>query len=101
MISGSLTLKSLSASLEAIRYLVKPDEVVEIMCHPGGVASEQTEDLAKALAEDLAEDLAKHEKADCIKPSFSAFYTSPWRELEKKLLFSPELKSLLAEAATW
>lgn len=73
--SGHLTLPRLQASLDAIRQVAGPEDSVEIMVHPGG--------------------LAPGEKASQLKEAYRGFYTSPAREVEKTLLLSPELRQIM------
>ncbi len=73
--SGSLTLPRLRASLEAINRTATPDDCVEIMVHPGG--------------------LAPGEEAPHLKSAYRNFYLSEGRNTERALLLSPELRELL------
>ncbi|MDR0828268.1 MAG: ChbG/HpnK family deacetylase [Desulfovibrio sp.] len=74
---GDLNLPRLRASLQAIKRRVRDEDVVEVMCHPGGYRADE-EDANSPLA-------------------FPARYLSPKRSQEKEMLLSPDLPLLLAE----
>lgn len=76
--SGHLTLPRLQASLDAVRRVAKPEDIVEIMVHPGG--------------------LAPGEKAPHLKEAYRGFYTSSARGIEKTLLLSPELGQIMGDS---
>lgn len=78
--SGHLTLPRLQASLDAVRRVAGPEDSVEIMVHPGG--------------------LAPGEKAPQLKNAYRGFYTSPAREVEKALLLSPEFGQIMGDSLT-
>ena len=78
--SGQMTLPRLQASLEAVRHVAGPEDIVEIMVHPGG--------------------LAPGENAPHLKNAYRGVYSSAARDVEKKLLLSPELALLAADACT-
>lgn len=83
---GSLTADRAAASLAAIANKRQPAQLVEIMCHPGGISHINS--------------AANKGENDAAQVRHNSFYTSPARKVEKSMLLDTSLSQVLARYGT-
>ena len=87
---GNLTAARAAASLTAIQHCHQTSPLVEIMCHPGGMAP-----TCAATSEP-----ANQARNGTASVRHSSFYTSPARSAEKSMLLDGSLSTTLARYGT-
>ena len=87
---GNLTAARAAASLTAIQHRHQTSPLVEIMCHPGGMAP-----TCAATSEP-----ANQARNGTASVRHSSFYTSPARSAEKSMLLDGSLSTTLARYGT-